>query len=228
MSLRSVVVLFLLFSNVAFAVFEKAKQELGLSAQDIQIFTQADLLEDDVLQSSREGKRTLVEIRNAAQTKIVHDEVEIAAYAALVEGVEALQIRSDQVSPETSRKLLHQFVRSAAHKTMRSSGGYIEVRDTKLDYEQILHLLANVGQIVHERDALLTNASYTSLVELIYQLDFHNDNVKAILLKSWFGIEVSCLAQHLDKVKSRIDFYQKLNSMVGFDVKAALANRKLK
>ena len=143
---------------------------------------------DDVNTRIEQGF-TPEEIINAVTVKLLHDKVEIAAYAALQKGIEQLQLLEKEgvteITEEQSIFLLHKCVKPAAHAVMRGKDGYIHERSKYLKEKQMQPIFSNVTFIVTDRDSKLTNAAYTSLEDLINALDEHNSAVNAILFDAW-------------------------------------------
>jgi hypothetical protein len=200
-----------------------AAEEGRVTPEHMEIFpVQGGLSPKRVLKSLKLGY-TQEEIQAAVVVKGLHDEVELAAYAALIQGCEELGISTDAITEEQSFRLLHKYVKASAHKVMNGPDGYMSLRGKHLNFEkQIQPILDKVSWIVHDRDRRLTNGVYTSLTKLIFALDSHNSLVNHIIFKAW-GYPLSEARDHLSEIKEKAKFYGKLNAIVHFDVSDALA-----
>lgn len=156
------------------------------------------------IQARLDQKFTPAEIVNAVKVKNLHDRVEISAYGALQEGIEQLKLVKGEgktrISAENSIYFLHFCVRKAAHKDMRSSDGYVSRRGDFLNKKQFLPVITRVGDIVSDRDAKLTKATYNTLEDVIENLDAHNTFVNAILFNAW-GVPEREGYDHLAEIK---------------------------
>jgi hypothetical protein len=149
------------------------------------------------------------EIVNAVKVKLLHDKVEIAAYAALQHGIEDFQLvrteNTTELSEEQSHTLLHRYVKNAAHKVMRASDGYITLREKYLNAKQIEPVMSKVMVIITDRDSKLTRASYQCLEALVAALDEHNSMVNAILFNAW-GVPLKKNYCHLTEIKAKAGY----------------------
>lgn len=147
---------------------------------------------------------TPTEIVNAVKVKNLHDRVEIAAYQALQEGIALLQLvkgnEETAITSSNSRYLLHVCVRKAAHQEMRSPEGYVSRRGDFLNQKQFLPVIGRVNEIVSDRDAKLTRATYTTIEDIIANLDAHNSFVNAILFNAW-GVPEREGYDHIAEIK---------------------------
>ncbi|ADI37732.1 putative uncharacterized protein [Waddlia chondrophila 2032/99] len=182
--------------------------KLGFSEAQAEFLTDAGYKTDEVQQRINDGF-TPEEIYNAVIVKQLHDRVEIAAYRALQEGIETLQLikgrTSTRISSTESDYLLHDCIRKAAHADMRSKDGYITMRGKYLNTKQITPVIENVSVITTDRDSKLTKATYARFEELLANLDEHNTMVNTILFNAW-GVPQKKEHIHLDEIKKKAEF----------------------
>lgn len=198
-------------------------RETAISSQHMECFREEGFCESDIRDVMKKGY-TQEHIKNAITVKKMHDEVELAAYRELVQGIIDFNITTDDISTSQSRKLLLR-VKNAAHLVMRDrQSGYMTQRGKYLNKEaQINPLLKRVNWIIHDRDRRLTNASYTSLTQLVYALDSHNSMVNHIIFEAW-GYPLVKFRTHLNSIKTQVGFYEDLSEQLKFNLKSNLAN----
>ncbi|MBX7066298.1 MAG: hypothetical protein K1X28_03615 [Parachlamydiales bacterium] len=164
-----------------------------------------------------------VQLERAKAVMEIHDEIERIAYDAFADIVERLGIKGDAITEEQSGIIL-QYIKKQAHIEMYKKGGYIDTRGKLLGQDQIAGIMANVGKIIHDRDAKLTDARYHSLSELLLGLDDHNEFVKKILIQSWCKCAVTD-PTHLDYIKAKAHFYPRMDRNTGINLGKACAAR---
>jgi len=89
---------------------------------------------------------------------------------------------------------------------MRSPTGYLTLRGNYLNEKQIMPVMKKLSFIISDRDSKLTNASYTSLEELVENLDTHNCAVNKILFNAWGGGVPKGALPHLEEIKSQAGY----------------------
>lgn len=161
------------------------------------------------IQSRLNDGYTAEEIVKAVTVKLLHDKVEIAAYQALQNGVIDLKLdkkfRVTHLTNEQSEKLLHEYIKNAAHKVMRTPDGYMNVRMNYLNEKQIRPVIKRAGDIIKDRDAKLTHATYSTFEELVTALDRHNAFVNKILFDAW-GVPHRFGSDHLAEIKEKAGY----------------------
>lgn len=183
-------------------------EHLGFSTEQAKHLADAGYDAEAIQRRLDEGF-TVDEIYSAVIVKQLHDRVEISAYRALQEGVDALEIHlgrtSTRIKPEESRFLLHDCIRKAAHIDMRSKDGYVTMRGKYLNMKQLGPVIAKVDIITTDRDSKLTKATYQTFEALVDNLDAHNTMVNAILFNAW-GVPERTGVDHLDEIKFKAGF----------------------
>ena len=71
--------------------------------------------------------------------------------------------------------------------------------------KQFQPVILRVSDIVSDRDTKLTRATYTTLEDLIANLDTHNTMVNAILFNAW-GVPEKTGIDHLTEIKAEAGF----------------------
>lgn len=182
--------------------------ELGFSNEQAQYLVENGYDVEGIKQRLSEGF-TPEEIYHAVVVKLLHDRVEISAYRALQEGIATLQLNlgrhSTRISGEQSAYLLHNCIRKAAHKDMRSKDGYVTLRAKFLNMKQLGPVIEQVSVITSDRDSKLTRATYTTFEALLANLDAHNTMVNAILFNAWGVPERKC-CDHLAEIKEKAGY----------------------
>ncbi|MDI1351245.1 MAG: hypothetical protein PSV35_00510 [bacterium] len=168
---------------------------------------------------------TETEIENAKNIFFVHNLIEEIAYKALADAVIELDLCEDGISAEQSCFILTR-VKDAAHVELRKEGGYTQKGREMISSEQIMGVIKNVSDIIHDRDARLTDARYFTLTDLCTAIDDHNGYVKNVLFRSWFRCDTLSSETHLKMIKELVYFNERMSEQVGFDFKRRLQQRK--
>jgi hypothetical protein len=169
--------------------------------------------------------------RKLEQLKLIHDFIELNAYAAVSEVVRELDLHALELQPAESQRIL-QHVKCKAHREMYKAGGYMQTRGQYVEPSQVKLLLQRVGDIIHDRDTKLTNATYLTLPRLIMALDDHNTMVKCILLQSWTRVpnkvedDAHAHVQEIQRQAEMFDTLRRFDSEVFGDLQLAVAREK--
>ncbi len=165
------------------------------------------------------------EMEKAKNIFFVHNLIEEVCYRALPDALKKFGITTDTITPAQSMNILA-YVKEVTHVELRKEGGYTKKGREMITPAQFNGVLANIAIIIHDRDARLTDARYSSLTDLCAALDDHNSYIKNILFKSWFRCPQLSCDTHLAMIKDIVDFNQRISEQLGFNFEQSLSEKK--